>query len=1158
VQLSKLRLTGFKSFADSQAVDIEPGLTGIVGPNGCGKSNIVEGIRWVMGEGSAKQLRGEDMDDVIFSGTNNQHAKRPARNLAEVVLTMDNQDRKAPAQYNDTDTIEISRAIERGMGSSYRINNTPARAKDVQLLFADALTGTNSTAIVSQGRIGQIVSAKPKDRRHLLEEAAGIVGLHSRRHEAELKLRGTLKNLERLDDVIQTMDTQLKSLKKQARHAKGYKRLNEKIKKLTHVTLYLKYLDAIQEKGKLAERHKEIESQLKDLLISISRLTKQDLELSDGIPPLREKEVALSAELQRTRLALRDVENAEQRLNDQRTQAEATIEQTTQDLSREESLGQEYQDQLVTIRQKLEELKEEKAAGEEIEAKSTELQNVQETVDAAEKTVAELTSQLATQRAQYEAVESQLESLENRKESLEGERTRLTEDLSHMAQNTREDKRLTEISDELPTLEKAAEKSTKSLEKAEAKTTELRELSAQSRSEVQRLQATLTQLESEQDALATLIQQSETDSDKALLNQITVDAGFEAALGAAFRDELAISDQTDEAIHWHSLPAYSKAPVLPEGVIALSDKVEAPAILARRMAHMGYVETETAGNNVWQDLTPGQVVVSAKGDVWRWDGLRITPKAASQATQSLKNKNRLKELSKTIGATAKKAETAELAHNKQEQALRESVIKERTLRETQKDQYQRLDQLRAEQTDLQQYIAETQKERGETQSRLGQITDTLKQLTIEITEKKSVLAKRPDFSHVEANIENARTVLHEKRSELYEKRNELDNITQRVAQQAAELSAATTEEQRLAERTQETESRLNSLKARKAQAEMSLQSVNDMPDDLEDKRQDLLTRVKDMEDKRREAASELEQAEESLRTCNAKLREDEHTASALKEERAGITAGQEHINKDLHEVISSIREEAGCEPGKMLLETDLEETDLDRDPRDTEEELIKVKGQREHYGAVNLMAEAEAEEVEAKITELQTEREDLDKATQKLRRAIGDLNRQGRENLEKAFEEVNQNFETLFRRLFGGGKATLNLVDSEDPLEAGIEIMASPPGKRLQSLTLLSGGEKALTAAALLFAVFLTKPAPICILDEVDAPLDDTNVDRFCTLLEEISSKTSTRFLIVTHHRMTMARMHRLYGVTMAEAGVSQLVSVNLEQAEQFQDAANG
>ena len=860
MKFKKIKVTGFKSFVDPTEIIIEEGLTGIVGPNGCGKSNVVESLRWCMGETSPKSMRGSGMEDVIFSGTSD----RPARNNAEVTISLDNKARTAPSEFNEEEEIQIKRKIEKDRGSEYRINGKEVRARDVQRLFADLSTGAHSPSLISQGRVGALINAKPIDRRAVLEEAAGISGLHSRRHEAELKLKAAETNLQRLKDIMRQLTSQISNLKKQAQQAETYKTISSEINRLEGVVMYLKWYNLKESFEKSNENLQSSESQIQKYTLEVTQATTNQAKANEKIKPLREKEIEAAAKLNRINLERESLDHEEERIKEAKNNLERTIQQIIGDFEREQF--------------------------------------------------------------QLKDATKDLEILNAKKN------------------HTDNDQGIHEIDNEKIDLLKE---------------------------EKDQLEAQITDLETNIEQYNTIKNSKRDDWQRTIVSNENI---------------------------------MSKHSTLKE--------VE------------GYDDTSN-----WTKIFTEKFYAS------------------------------LTEITQKVSEAEEVSNKAKVAYEKASNDAKDAAT-----------------------------------------------------LSLELREKlrqKDIEQKYSDWTY---------------------------------------------EFQRLTKSIKSSNEHIKELTLRKKKSEEELKKISSRPEEIAQRRGQLIETKGFAETERQFAADRLAEADNELKKIEVSLRSAQNDLANVRESKGRTEATKELAESRLKELDEESQEKFYCKPQdiiqKLEITDDLEAIRFNMERN--EAKLERLKQQRETMGAVNLRADLETKEIDDELETMSTEKNELDAAIKKMRESIEELNKEGRTRLLKAFDTVNSHFQDVFVKLFNGGKAHLELVDADDPLDAGLEMMVSPPGKKLQSMSLLSGGEQALTAMSLIFAIFLTNPSPICVLDEVDAPLDDANVERFCNLLDDISAKTQTKFMIITHHALTMSRMDRLFGVTMAERGVSQIVSVDLKRAEEI------
>ena len=853
MEFKKIQLNGFKSFAEKTNFLIEDGLTGIVGPNGCGKSNIVESLRWVMGETSAKSMRGSGMEDVIFSGTSNKASK----NIAEVSIEVENKNKEGPIQYRELEQIQVRRKIEKDKGSKFYINDKEVRARDAQMFFADLSTGAHSPSMISQGRIGALVTAKPTDRRAILEEAAGISGLHVRRHEAELRLGAAENNLKRADELRRQQERQLANLQKQAEEATKYKLISEEIKKIEAGLYYLRLIEIDKEIIVENEINSEAEGEVQGFNNQIAELENLIKNSIDKVNPLREKNIENLSRIQRLNLELQNLDEENTRTQEEIETIKKSIQTLDEDIAREKGII--------------------------IDANSNEKRLKEEKSDLIE-----------TDSKYFETEKLSNEDLENAKNKLEEEQKAVDEVVSNLAEDT--------IKISLGPIKNAKNSISRVKELIDA-------------NEINQAFTLLDRCSMELDNFINDLKNEKSRSELLNVNE---------------------KSKTIKILQEKYADAYSKNQSIKKESIKRNERIKT-------------IETEI---DSWKNL------------------LSNSEKMVNELTE------RKSKLSKQLN---------DLENQPRVQAERK-----------------------------------------------GQISENLR-----ISDKEK--------------IENEE-IIEQTDKKIEELRSQLNKIQEQSIQ----------------------------IRERKASSGATI-------DGLQKRKDDLLDRIN----------TELNLTEENILE-NSNLN--------------GLAELPNHV--------------------------------------DQEDALDKKKQERDQLGSVNLKADEETSKYEEEIKKMEQDRSDLVTAIVKLKDSINELNQKGRERLVEAFEKVNRKFNEVYTKLFNGGNAKLELVDSDDPLEAGLEMLVSPPGKRLQSITLLSGGEQALTALSLIFAVFLTNPSPICVLDEVDAPLDDANVTRFCNLLEELIKITNTKFIIVTHHALTMSKMNRLYGVTMPQKGISQLVAVDLQKAE--------
>jgi chromosome segregation protein len=1146
MKLTRLRLLGFKSFVEPTDFLIEPGLTGVVGPNGCGKSNLVEALRWVMGETSHKSLRAADMDDVIFAGTNN----RPSRNNAEVAIQIDNSERKAPAQFNEHETLDVSRRIEREAGSTYRINGREVRARDVQILLADASTGSRSPAMVHQGRIGEIIQAKPEQRRRVLEEAAGISGLHVRRHEAELRLRGAEQNLARLEDVITQLAAQMDALKRQARQAIRYRAVAEQVRKAEATLFHLRWVAANAELAEAEHAKNAAERMVAERTGEQAEASKRQALAAADLPAMREAEAKAAAALHRLTSARETLEREEARARERMAELDRRLVQLGADIERERRLAADAEAALARLAGEEETLQRETSAN---EARRTGVDQRVAEADAvlatSEKTADELTGTLADLTARRHALETAAREHGDRIARLTDEIAAVAAELAQIEGAQRAD--LATLAAAAETSEAAVAEAEAAALRAEAAHSAARQALDVARRPLAEAERRAQRLDTESKTLAKLLHIDTKNLWPAVIDALSVDKGYEAALGAALGDDLEAPIDPSAPMRWAGAAIDPTDPALPDGVEALGEHVKAPQELARRLAQIGVIGREQAAHLAAQ-LKPGQRLVSREGDLWRWDGFSVAANAPTGAARRLAGKNRLTDIEAELDALRREVDTKQTAAETDVMSAAEAEAAARARWRT----------LQHEVHAARDRFAEAEREMARNAARLSALGEALARLTASRDEAATArddadraLAGLPPAADVEARLASVRGEIESHRARLAEVRAEAQALAREAEISARRLAAIAAERQAWSGRNDSAASQLKTLDARVEEATSERAGLADAPRLFEEKRLALISEIETAENARRAAADHLAAGENALAEADRAARAALEAMGTAREDAARAEERFEGGKRRLADVAHEIQEMLEVEPAEVAHLAAIDPSKALPEVAEVEANLERLRRDRERLGAVNLRAEEELREVETQHGSLTAERDDLVEAIKRLRQGIQNLNREARERLLASFEVVNTHFKHLFTELFGGGTAELQLIEHEDPLEAGLEIIARPPGKKPATLSLLSGGEQALTALALIFAVFLTNPAPICVLDEVDAPLDDHNVDRFCDLLDEMTRATDTRFVIITHNPISMARMNRLYGVTMAERGVSQLVSVDLEGAVKLREA---
>ncbi|WP_210497247.1 chromosome segregation protein SMC [Microvirga antarctica] len=1152
MKLTRLRVAGFKTFVEPMDFLIETGLTGVVGPNGCGKSNLVEALRWVMGENSHKNMRASGMDDVIFSGSGG----RPARNTAEVMLTIDNAERTAPAAFNDSDQLEISRKIERDEGSTYRVNGREVRARDVQILFADAATGARSPSLVRQGQISEIISAKPQSRRRILEDAAGIAGLHARRHEAELRLKAAEDNLLRVEDVLRELETQVDSLKRQGRQASRYKTISAEIRRLEALLFAIGFADA-REQAAASER------QAADDLKAVAERTEEQARAATaqaiaahGLPALRDAEVKAAAAVQRLTHARNELDSEERRAKERVTELERHLGDLQRDLARETAQRTDAQTTIERLQDESAEIALSTDGADDARAESQErLRIVEADLAEAEAALSALQAQTSDLNARRAALERAIRDERERAARFTSEKERVERDIAALSASSEDGPPIDLLREDMAMAEDAVQEAEATVVAAREDLAAAREAENRLRHPLNEAERKAQQLETEARTLAKLFTSATDDLWPPALDQITVQKGYETALGAALGDDLDASTNPSAPAHWADTGTGEDDPALPEGAAPLATVASAPSALQRRLRQVGIV-SRADGLRLRALLKPGQRLVSREGDLWRWDGLTTAAEAPSAAARRLAEKNRLGDLERDAAEARESADHLRAEAEEALAAVKRAAGLEMQAIEMARQSRQAIDGARQRLAQAERREAELGQRRSALQEGLARLSASESEAVARVHEAEAAMEDLAPAPDLESRLLEERTRVAERRAAASEARAALQSLVHEADLRRRRQDAIAADTRLWSERAARAARALEDLGERVERAQEEHERLLEAPDTYLMRRRALMSEIEEAEARRKEAADRLADAETNLAETDRTARAALEALAAAREARAGSQARLEAATARLTDITHSIAETLETTPAGLIELAGLQEGVALPSQGEIESKLHGLKSDRERLGAVNLRADEELTDLEGKHTSIATERDDLVEAIKRLRQAIGSLNREGRERLLAAFDVVNAHFKELFTTLFGGGTAELTLVDSDDPLEAGLDILARPPGKKPQSMTLLSGGEQALTATALIFAVFLTNPSPICVLDEVDAPLDDANVERYCDLLDSMARQTDTRFVVITHNPITMARMDRLFGVTMAERGVSQLVSVDLQSAERILETA--
>ena len=1143
MKFKSIRISGFKSFLEPTEIDLNKGLTGIVGPNGCGKSNIVEAMKWVMGENSARQMRGEGMDDVIFSGSN----ERPARNFAEVTIKLDNTEKKAPANFNQFDEIEISRKIEREKGSTYRVNSKQVRARDVQLIFADSASGARSSGIVSQGRISQIIESSLEERRVILEEAANIKGLHNRRHEAELKLNGATDNLSRLSDIENTYNEQLVELEKQGRKAARYRSVGDRLRK-AEASLFLSLLNtAEQEFNDLETKFKTSKNNVEEAQINLSKNTKSKLEIFNKLPELRTIETEKAATLQSLNISKIRLEEEEATSKFTLNNILNQITQIETDLKREIEIKDDANKTIANLlleKDKLQlDTKDFTTKKNDASKKVNELKIKSEDADA----------KLSSINSEIFSIKSDKSDLENRINNLK-EKIKNSEDQKSQFNITEDKKLIDEHNKKRVHVEKLIKEENEKLELIKKQLETKENLNINLKEKKGKIDYDLNVMRADLHSLSSLLGYDEFKNNTL---EATIDdiGNLQDAIGSVLGETILApvkSDNSDEQniSYWKETITAKFEEKLPKGATPIISKIKKNSILDIALIGIGIVESEKTALKLQKELSFGQALTTLKGGLWRWDGYVQPLGVQNSYSERLQQITKLRNLQDELPSKEKEEVTIVNEINKNDLELKKFF-------ETTKEIESKVSLLNNELNEIKLSISSLDSKINSNNILLKEHQNILNTSQKELADLETLSKKSLNLPTLLADELKIRNAADQCRNELTDAMAAEQQIRNQESYQQRNLMQINDQKYDWENRKGEAETRIKSLKERLDNLKEDKSRLEKLPDDFVEKANELNIKIQTAEQNRNLAADKLVQTETLLNEAEKLEKSSEQSLASFREDMIKVEASLNLASTKIENIEDRVYEKLRVKSNQLKDIVNLSDNEeLNTSIETLEKTVQRLLNERESLGAVNLRAEEEMNEMRQKIELMSKERIDLELAIEKLKSGIFELNKEGRQRLKDSFELVNKNFKDLFKKLFGGGDAELKLVGDDDPLKAGLEILASPPGKKMQLLSLLSGGEQALTAISLIFSVFLCNPAPICILDEVDAALDDSNVGRFCNLLDKIVDETETYFLVVTHHRLTMAKMNRLFGVTMEQKGISRLVSVDLEQANKIKDIA--
>ena len=1140
MELKKIKLHGFKSFEKQTEFEIKKGLTGIVGPNGCGKSNVLDSLQWVMGETSYKNLRGSEMDDVIFSGTDTS----PSRNFAEVSVIMSETTNTSDKSKAIGDEYEIKRRIERNSGSKYYINSIEKRAKDVQLFFADNSLGPHSISIVKQGQINQIIESKPNERRKILEEAAGISGLHHRKHEAILKLNATRQNIERLADIISVVGTEMSSLKRQANQAEKFKAIASQIRDYEKELLKIDWRSIEAKREELDQNIKDIQDNVKNIKNEIGSREVENNDLGDFMKPIKQEYEILIGDLQQKRSNELNLKNELQYTTEKIITASKQIDQILIDIDREKINLTDQEGQLKDLESKL--VEQHKTINDIEKIESNIIQASSDATDSyktLEKVYNRHLSDVLTMETENKNFEDQIEECHENLKKLSTELENALKDRAYRVVDDSSEKDRDLIVNKQKKIEENLISTLRVIDQCEENKRGIsqdleknKELSLILDLEIRQSQKTKKEVE---EYLLSI------DNPDAIVNKIKIADGFEKKVGRVLND-LEISTLKKGKKFWINANQEFDDEFA-DCVTPLADLIEGPEEIHIFLKYTGYTEVNET-NKIIKLLRPGQQVINANGEMIRWDGFVQKFNTDNENINIPHAKKKITDLSKHIQSNEMKLEILQKDTRKVSENL-EKIINQQSM---EKENWKKL-------------IGEQKL-----------LTEKIKELDKKIIIKKdSALSNEIKINSIKENIKinnrNIESLSSKKinKSEIEKAQNNLEKAKQDFynAKTISDIKEANTQnilrEKRDLEKNQkdlienrdswevrksQTESHLKDLNQRLANSEVLLKSIESEPEKIKHKQSEIELELERSTQKKQDLYKKLDTYEKKYQKNNEKIKSLESDLMKVSEMLIQARTKLENLDDKKIELNDKIKINLGINSKDLF--DDTSPSSLDREK--VIELLSQAYSQREKIGAVNLTASDQYAEKKEYHEELCRENDDLVSATETLHKGIVEIDREARERLRRSYEKVNSNFKLLFEKLFDGGKAELKLDDNEDILNAGLDIVAWPPGKKPQTISLLSGGEQALTVIALILAVFLENPAPVCILDEVDAPLDDTNVKKFCDTLDDLSKNSNTKFLIVTHHPYTMSRMDRLFGITMAKKGESVMLSVDLNQAEKM------
>ena len=1132
-KITKLKITGFKSFAHPIEIEISDGVTGIVGPNGCGKSNIFESIRWVMGELSSKTLRSSSMDEVIFNGTENL----PAKNYAEVSMELKKSKSNNNKFFKDDELI-VSRSIERGVGSFYKMNNIEVRAKDVSVFFSDTGSGSRSSSIIGQGSIDQIISFKPIERKIILEDAAGISGLQARRRESELKLEATKNNLERLDDILHNLEFQIRTLKRQSRQAEKYQHLTNSIKRNEHLLLFLEWKELDEKFNEIKKNLSDCRKKLDELKIKLhkSQVIKSDKE--NFIEEQKNIIFNSNTNLQKVLSEKNNLLNKKKFLETRKKEIAQFLENLEKDRNLEKKRIEEINFNIEEISKNIDKFVDIKKLKIMLKNSKTEEFHLQEKLKASESNFVSEMQLLLGEEFKSDNLKESQEYLINKKNDLLRQKKNAETEITN--------NKIKEYGGEISKLKNKKYVLESKLSLLKANDVKISKEN-HSNSEILhtknqiiiKLKEKLTEITTEIHTLKKLIEDNNLPKDS-IFNLLKIKNGYEIAVFSVLKHDLD-AELSKSKKRWVEIKIRNAE----SAENPLSQFVDSPKRILPFLSQITYVEDNTSGFLKQNNLKTGQMIVSSDGTIWRWDGYVDEKK---EKNKIISYNSRIEKLEKDL----------KFYNNQLNDSLNEARKLKLKFEQNEKQELEcksEIERIYLEINKITNDISVLNENNVCNTSNFEKLTEKISFINKEIILINKELKKIDEHQKIR-NLHNKKNSKNEKsfteklileiKEEINKKRFQISKLNEEIISNEIKYNYMHEDLKKNRKRKRESEAQILNFSSREKIIETEKKRIQEFPSELEEKLSSFENKGKNIEIEINSGNKHIAQQKDLLDHINKEIEKIELEIKQISDKTIRSEENINYIKEKKDDLREIIFQKIHCQPEEMKEKLNIiDEGEIQIE--NTKSQLEKFKAQRDQMGPVNLRAYIEEQDIKKEFDRIELERNDLYDAVEKLRLAISKINNVGERKLFSAFEKVNENFIKLFKKLFDGGEAGLELIKSDDPLQTGLEIFAKPPGKKLTNISLLSGGEKTLTAIALIFSIFLINPSPLCVLDEVDAALDDANVDKFCEIMKFIRNETDTRFLIISHHKTTMAMVDRIYGVTMKQKGISDIVSVDFE-----------